>query len=222
VAGRSAAITLFLICAGCAADNESARHEYNRALAAMRAGEPRIAAAAAERAAALDGGAIRELAIFLRGNAVFAQCLTAERAAGSAAAEPFAFDVAITYGEAALRYWSQAAMLRGDWPSARRNVERALLKIRELRRKKAEAEEKQRRRSDPTPKPKPQPDPPPVNPDAGKTIEEDPNAKVQASKLSPAEIVKLMDRLAAKEKQKLQLRRSERGKRATGAKTRDW
>jgi len=221
MAGRSAAVVFFLACVGCGgADEQAAVDAYNRALAALRAGEPRVAANEAERAAALDDGEVHELSIFLLGNTAYAQCLTAERAAGTAAAEPFAFDVAITYGESALGSWSRAAMLRGDWPAARRNAERALRKIRDLRRKKADAEEKQRRRSDPKPKPKP-PKPPPINPEPGKTIDKDPNAKVRAAELSPEEVVRLMDRLAEKEQEKLDLRRAERKKRATGAE-RDW
>lgn len=222
MAGRSTIVALLFACVGCANDEESAAAAYNRGLAALRAGEPRVAATEAERAAALEDGEIHELATFLRGNAVYAQCLTAESAASTAAAEPFAFDVAITYGQAALRYWSQAAMLRGDWPEAQRNCERALRKLRDLRRKKAEAEEKQRRRSDPKPKPKPQPPkPPPINPDPGKKVDEDPDTKIRTAELSPEEVVKLMDRLAQKEREKLDVRRAERKKRA-GSAERDW
>jgi len=47
------------------------------------------------------------------------------------------------------------------------------------------------------------------------------NAKIATSKLSPTEVVKLMDRLADKEREKLELRRAERKKQTTGAK-RDW
>ena len=112
-------------------------------------------------------------------------------------------------------------MLRGDWPKARRNCERALRKIRTLRLKKAEAEDKQRRRSDPNPKPRPNPRPPPVDPAPGKKIDEDPNAKIATTRLSPTEVIKLMDRLAEKEREKLEVRRAERKRQATGAK-RDW
>jgi len=215
---RTAALVIFL-CA-CGGPDEGAVAAYNRALAAMRAGEPRVAATEAEHAAALDDGRVHELAIFLKGNAVYAQCLTAELAAGTDAAEPFAFDVAITYGESALDLWTRAAMLRDDWPAARRNAERALRKLRDLRRKKAEAEDKQRKRNDPKPKPQP-PKPPPINPDPGKKVDEDPTTKVRTAELSPDEVIRLMDRLAEKEKEKLEVRRSERKKRA-GSTERDW
>ena len=109
--------------------------------------------------------------LFLRGNVAFADCLVAEKQAATAAAEPFAFDVAIALADKAARLWADAAMSREDWPAARRNVERALLKAAELRRRKSQAE--QQRRPDPKPQPKPNPKPQPEG--KKKVTEEDPD-----------------------------------------------
>ena len=88
---------------------------------------------------------------FLRGNIAFARCAQASRQARTPLAEPFAFDVAIRHAEKARAFWEQAAMGRDDWPAARRNVERALLVLRDLRREKARSARRNAGRS-PTPR----------------------------------------------------------------------
>jgi hypothetical protein len=111
---------LFLVGCGDAA--------FDRAVAALQEGELRQAEAAAQQLAEPHG-------LFLRGNVAFADCLVAEKQAATAAAEPFAFDVAIALAEKAARLWADATMIREDWPEARRNVERALLTAADLRRR---------------------------------------------------------------------------------------
>jgi hypothetical protein len=237
VPGRSKALALLtLLLAGCsdpgveayregrfrdahaelqaAGDSAPAERVFNRALAALRAGDLTDAETAAESAAARGTPEIAALCDFARGNAAFARCRMAERQANTAAAEPFAFDVAITYARKARRLWQLAAMSRSDWPAARRNVERALLKEDELRRKKADREEQQRKKTDPKPKPNPPPTP---GPDA----EPDPAVDPQLKELAPEEILRLLDKLAQKEKEKRALRRSHRKARMADVE-RDW
>lgn len=192
---------------------------YNRALAGLRAAELRDAAAAVERAAARAGPDLVPQVDFLRGNVAFAQGELAARQAEAAGSEPFAFDIAINHVERALRAWERAAMSRADWPAARRNLERAQRKLAELRRRKAEAEDKRRRESDRRPKPKPKPKPPPPKPEPAP--EADQPDGPQLDELSPAEVRRLLDRLAEKEREKLALRRQHRKERMAGVE-RDW
>ena len=195
-----------------AGDDAPPARLVNRALAALRAGDLTDSETAAEAAAARGTPEIAALCDFLRGNAAFERCLMTERQASTAAAEPFAFDVAITYARKARGYWQLAAMSRSDWPEARRNVERALLKVDELERKKADREEQQRRKTDPRPKPKPAP-----TPDA----EQDPAVQPQLKELDPDEVSRLLDKLAEKEEEKRALRRSHRKARMAEVE-RDW
>ena len=192
---------------------------YNRALAALRDTDTTAAIAAADRAAARGDAEIEALCEFLRGNAWFHRCELAAKQADMPQAEPFAFDVAIMFGKRALSYWKRAAMTRNDWPEARRNVERALKKIEELERKKAEAEDRTKRERNPNPKQDPQPPPPRDDPKP----EPDPKEpeKVTASELNPGEVMQLLERLVEKEREKRDLRRAERGKRAAGVE-KDW
>ncbi|MHC4342356.1 MAG: hypothetical protein ACYSX0_19350 [Planctomycetota bacterium] len=189
------------------ADDASAELSFNRALAALRAGDLSDAESSAQKAAE-RGPAIAPLCGFLQGNAAFERCRMAERQADSVAAEPFAFDVAIAYAKKAARLWQRAAMSRPDWAEARRNVERALRKLEELQKKKEEADPRRRRQADP--KPRPDPVPPLPLPKPGTEIEQDPEVTPQLKELSPEQIARLLDKLAEKEKDKAALRRSTR------------
>ena len=205
---RAAAALILLGACGGPADDA-----YATALAALRDGDPSRAESAAQGLGGHPG-----LRDFLLGNAAFVRCTTAEKQAASQAAEPFAWDVAIQYGVSARDLWQRAAMTRPDWPAARRNVERALLRIEELRRRKAEAEDKRRRKTDPQPKPKPKPKPAP-RPDP--KPEPDRGQQPQLKELAPEEVMALIGRLAEKEREKRALRRSQREKRMAGTE-RDW
>ncbi len=198
--GRPAAL-IFLLCA-------CGRDAGDRAIAALRAGDWRDA----ETWAAELAPPLRD---FVRGNVAFAHCLMAERQASSPAAEPFAWDVAISYGERARDFWQHAAMSRDDWPEARRNVERALLRLEELAQKKKEAERRRQSNKKPQPKPKPR-----VDPQGGNDTQE-PQEEPQLNELTPEQVLRLLDRLAEKEKEKLALRRSHRKVRMAGVE-RDW
>jgi len=198
-------VLLFFL--GC---NDPGRDAYERALAHLREGELRAAEAEAERAAA-DG--LVAHSDFLRGNVAFGQATLAEKQARAPGAEPFAIDVAIAYARKARRLWEHAATTRPDWPAARRNVERALLKIDEL--------EKLRRRGDPRRQPQPRPRPGPT-PRPEKTDEvEAADERPVLDALGPEEVRRLLDRLAEKEKEKRDLRRSRRAERSAAVE-RDW
>jgi tetratricopeptide (TPR) repeat protein len=193
---------------------------YDRALAALRAGDLRDAEASVTRAESRGGPEFASTAAFLRGNVAFARADLAAIQADTPEAEPFAWDVAILQVENARRAWQIALTERpdrADWPEARRNVERALLRAAEFREKKAEAEKRRQRRSDPKPKPKPRPSPKePDRPETGNDA-----AKAKGGELSPEEVAKLLDKLAEKEREKLALRRSHREAQPSGVE-KDW
>jgi hypothetical protein len=201
--------------ARCEAEGEDASAElmFNRALAAIGAGDLSDAESSAEQAAAAGGEKLSARAEFLRGNAAFARCELAERQAASVEAEPFAFEIAIRFGEKARDLWMSAAMSRPDWPEARRNVERAEAMLESLRGRKREAESKK----DPRPKPQPKP-----LPDPGQTRPEvKPNPEAKITELSPSEILALYERLAKKEREKRTVREAYRKERMTTVE-RDW
>ena len=125
---------------------------FNKAMAALRAGELQKAEAAAEKAAVRGGQEFFGRRDFVLGNTSFQKTLVAELQASGLEADPIAFDLAITFADKAKTAWQLAATSRTDWPEARRNVERALRKLVELKQKKAEAEQ---RRLQAQEKPKP-------------------------------------------------------------------
>jgi outer membrane biosynthesis protein TonB len=106
-----------------------------------------------------------------------------------------------------------------DWPEARRNVERALLKLADLREKKAEAEKRKQKKSDPRPKPKPRPEPRPE--ERTTESEADLSKDPQVAALSPEQVARILDKLAEKEREKLALRRAHRQTQKTDVE-RDW
>ena len=195
----------FRAAAEAAGEGASAELSYHHALSAYRAGDITDAEAAAGRAAEVGDASIATLATFLRGNCRFARCLTAAIQADTPEAEPFAFDVAIRYGEAARDLFASAAASREDWPEARRNLERALIEIDRLARRKAEAEA--RREPPPAPEPPPVPEPPPPPAPEDQTTEEEIDAAAQMKELSPEKVLGLLEMLAEKEREKLAGRR---------------
>ncbi len=215
-----------LLLPGCGGDDagESAAPEllYNRALAALGAGELRAAEIAAEKAAARGGPEFAALRDFLLGNAAFARSVAASAQAAAPEAEPFAFDLAIAHAEAARRFWQRAALSRADWPEARRNVERVLLQLQDLRGRKEQAEKERKARAR-------LPEPPPPQADPGP---QDPLARGEEEGLAPlfepqpldrsADLVeRLRERLARKENEKRALRQAARRERQAGVE-KDW
>lgn len=206
-------LAVALLVAGCAGPGADA---YDRALAALAAGDAREAARAAAETAASADPEVAALGEFLRGNAAFALCEGTARQAETPGSEPFAFDVAIGYGRQAARFWQSAAMSRDDWPAARRNVERALLKLEELKRKKAAADRERAKQAKPQPRPRPLPR---VKPPEEKEAANADDGAIRA--LSPDEVRRLIARLAEKEKEKRELRAAARKARSAGVE-RDW
>jgi hypothetical protein len=201
---------------------------YDAALAALRAGDHAAADAALSRVPARSD--VGGLAAFLRGNVAFARCELAMKQAFAVESEPFAFDVAIAHGRTARDAWIAAATLRAQWPEARRNVERALLALDELERRKAEADPKRKKAGRPEvrlrPAPK-KPGKPPNKPPDTQSSTEDKSAGKDGSQdkpeaeLTPEEIRRLIERLAEKEKERLRARQARRQEKSADVE-RDW
>lgn len=198
---------------------------YDRALAALRAGELSDAESAAKRAAAGDDAEIAALAEFVRGNVAFERAVTAALQADAPEAEPFAWDVALAHAAAARTAWRRAATAGrrpgdgGDDAAARRNVERADLLAEELRAKKAAAEARRKKPQGPGPKDAPRPAPderPPTTEDPPGT-----DAPASVAELPASEVLRILDRLEVKERERRALRAAERRAR-NGDVERDW
>ncbi len=190
---------------------------YDKALAALRIGELALAEASVEKAADRGGAEFEALRDFLRGNVAFLRCEQAAMQASGPEAEPFAFDVAIALADTARRSWQLAAASRPDWPAARRNVERALVQLAELEKKKEEAQRKAELNA------KKEPDPAPESAPEGRPqpqATERPSLEPQSAELSPEELARLFEKLEAKEKEKLELRKRKQEERAEVEK--DW
>ena len=204
------------------------------ALAALRAGALDDATKSAKDAAARGDADVAAFAEFVRGNAAYAKCDLAEGQARLPESEPFAYDIAIRWAMAARDAWIAAAASRDDWPEARRNVERANLRLAALSSAKAEAEAQRKRPGPPKIRPKPlpsngkgdkpsDPEPPTPTPSArtGKEPKDPGGDEAVVTELTPAEVKRLLDRLAEKEREKVALRRAEQEKRRAEVE-RDW
>lgn len=203
-----------------AGDEAPASLLMNRALAALKAGRADEAESAAERAAARGGPAYFGARDFVAGCAAYQRSVILETRADLPNAGPRLFDGAIAFAEAARDAWAAAAARRTDWPEARRNVERALLKIEALKERRADAERNRESRPAPEdpPPPPPAPEPEPEKPPAPKIEPEDtPDDGV----LDAAALRRLQERIAAREAEKRKLRREERGRGRTAVE-RDW
>ncbi len=178
-----------------------------RALAALRDGRLDDAEEAARR------GATPGFDDFVRGNVAFARSEGLEPDASKPGAPPALFERMVADAEDALAHWRLAAASRADWPAARRNVERALLRLERLRERKRESERRNR----------PDPPPPPPEPAPDETEPPPPEARPELEEAAlPEEAVRaLLDLLVKKEEQKRELRRERRA--AAGAEVeRDW
>lgn len=179
-APRAPLLLLLLACA-CGAP-------YGSTVDALRAGDLDRALSAAEGT---------EWAAFVRGNAAFARSEAAEE-----------LDLRIALAEDAVAAWRTAAMTR-DWPEARRNVERGLLRLRQLYEKRSGKERK-------PPEPKPPPEQRPA-------LEEGPEteAKLEKGELAERDVLRLLDLVREKEKRKLADRRARLGAPQAGVE-KDW
>jgi hypothetical protein len=216
-----------------AGDAASPELLYDHALAAVRAGEPAEVDAAADAAAARGGPEFAALREFLRGNAAYSRAETAEFQADLPAAPPDSIDRAIAHAQTARDAWTRAAAARGDWPAANRNVQRAAILIDVLKAKKAAggkndrvaggrgkpkivAGEKPPENSDAPPMPEPPRPQRDATPDKRTAAAEAPVVP-----LTRAEVLHLLDRLDAKEREKLDLRRARRAEQPADVE-RDW
>lgn len=182
---------------------------YDRALAALRCGELANAEAGADLAREKGGADFVGRTAFIRGSVAHLRSTQAEAtAAEMPESGPTAFDAAIAYEGLALRSWREAALSRADWPEARRNVERALIRLEDLTRRKIEADrlrrETRKKETEKEAEFKPLPDAEKPEEEA-KSEAADPGA--QKVELSPAQVKALLEKLGEKEKAKLLLRR---------------
>jgi tetratricopeptide (TPR) repeat protein len=185
---------------------------FDQALCALRAGRLDEAEAAAYVAVLFGGDRYFELCDFLVGNVAFERCTLAERQAEAPLAEPMAWEVALAHADGARARWQAAAIARPDWPQARRNVERALRRIDELRRRKeaAAAENARARSAEPRIEETQAPPDSSTAPEERLTEERRP-APVEVE-LSAEELAHLPERLLERERAKLELRRSRRSR----------
>jgi hypothetical protein len=208
---RAALVALLLLAAACG--GEQAPDLDREAFEHLARGELVEAEIAAEKAAVDGGPAWEARRDFLLGNAAWARSAKEELAAmGPRGAS--AISVAIRHAEQARASWKAAAARRDDWPEARRNVERARLRVEELMRKKAELEPESR----PTPKPVPRGDrPQPSQPQLLPGMRVEP----ELTELPADEVTKLLDRLEEKDKDKLKVRRARQAHASLGVE-KDW
>jgi len=207
---------------------------YWLALASLRTGELDIAEEACGRAADADVAYV-PLRDFVRGNIAFLRCETAAEQARSVEAEPFAFDVAIGHAEKARGAWARAAAARDDWPSARRNAERAWLRIESLRKEKSQAEKRRetKKAGGGPPKINLVQQPPQKTDDPGERADpqsadgagddsaREPELALAKGELAADQVLGVLETLRAKEDEKLMTRRARRLARSKNVE-RDW
>ncbi len=176
-----APLLLALLLAACA-------DPYAETLDALRAGD---------LGAAVQASKGTEWEAFVRGNEAFARSQAAEQP-----------DLQIALAEDALAAWRVAAMQR-DWPEARRNVERGLLRLQQLYEKKSGKERK-------PPEPRPPQPPAPGKEDGPET-----EAALEKGDLAEAQVLRLLELLREKEAKKLAARRARLGMPQPGVE-KDW
>lgn len=136
---------------------------------------------------------------FLRGNEAFAASVALEAEGRRQGGDPEALKAAVMRAEDALAHWQAAARTRLDWPQARRNVERALLRLDRLREKRGGRR-------------KPPPPPPPPEPPAPEDAEDEPRPAVRprllSAELPGSRVLDLLERLEAREREKRAVRQA--------------
>jgi hypothetical protein len=214
---RRAVVLLFVLLAACGGEDPAAR-SFDAALAALRAGDLDRARSAAEAAATEGGPAFAGARDFVRGNVAFARSEAAEAAAARPGADPTTMEAARSFAEDALAAWRSAASSRADWPAARRNVERALLRLARLREKKSAGGKEGPK--PPTPKDAP-PDLPPPLPPPPKDPPADLPAAYDPVDLPPERVAALLEVLRKKEAERRDVRKATRRETSRGVE-RDW
>jgi hypothetical protein len=162
---------------------------------------------------------------FLEGNASFAASEAAEARATAPGGDVRDREAALAHAEDALAAWRTAATSRADWPQARRNVERALIRVERLRRESARTTGERDRpppRGDGPGDAPPDPSPPPPTPPPPPDIPADDRpTDVITTELAPADVLRVLDVLAEKERAKQALRRARVAAPTTGTE-KDW
>lgn len=123
-------------------------------------------------------------------------------AAQLADAEPLAWTIALRAMQQAIDGFARADRLRGRWPEAVRNAERATRRLAELERLRAAQQPPQPKQT-----PEPEPPPPPPGPD-GQSPEEQPT-ELPGQDLEAAEVAQLLQRLRQQEQKKRTLRQNQ-------------
>ncbi|MCE9634654.1 MAG: hypothetical protein K8T90_03025 [Planctomycetes bacterium] len=213
---------------------------YDRALAALRAGDAVGASDAAVRAidvaTARGRPDVAALASFVRGNAAWMRCDAADAESLQRDADPTALDRAIAHAETALGAWRDAIVAGSDAPEARRNAERAVLRLASLRRRTPDDPNRKDpgapppppvptpQEKDPSARPKPPADAPPPPPrPTGQSDDatNDPRYVARTDELPQDQVLRVLDTLAAKEREKAQVRRAQRAVPQPGVE-KDW
>ncbi len=187
---------------------------HDLGLCALLAGDLATAESAGAELAAGSDAPLAARGEFLLGNVAFARALASAELAAQPEAEPFVLEGALSQTRRARQAWQRAAQSRLDWPAARRNVERAARLERELERLAEEA------RGEPPP-PEPQPEPEEPEGEVLEEPEELPPAPDSPPALDEAELEALLELLARKEREKLELRATRRAERNLDLE-RDW
>lgn len=201
---------------------------FDHALASLATGRWTEADDAAARAMEGDDQGVAGLAAFVRGHVAFERSRLAEVEAARPGADATTAARALADAEDALAFWSEAVLSRSEWPEARRNVERALLRLAGLReRQRADAPDEGPGDGPEAPPPpdgpplpdRPRPPPPtPVPPDPTPT----PTGAEVVTQALPAEAVPaLVERLRAMEAERERVRRARRDERSASVE-RDW
>jgi hypothetical protein len=152
--------------------------------------------------------------------------LAAEQALGPEV-EPFAFDAALGQVRSARAAFVRALLVRPEWPALARDLERCALLESRIERAKAQAEAaRARREADAQPNVEVVPTGDGAAPEPDETDETDETddeapAAERLAPLSPEELAALVEVLAAKEREKILVRRAAR-ERAGAAVLRDW
>lgn len=123
-------------------------------------------------------------------------------AAQLADAEPLAWTMALRAMQQAIDGFARADRLRGRWPAASRNAERATQRLAELERLRDARQPPEAKQT-----PEPEPPPPPPSPD-GQSPEEQP-PELPGQGLEAVEVAQLLQRLQKQEQQKRTLRQNQ-------------
>jgi hypothetical protein len=220
-AGRfDAAQAAFAAAARAAGREQQGLLHCDEALAALHAGALDAAEAAA-RAASREGAdkddGLRGACDFVLGSVAFERARRAEADARAPGAPSYAFDRAIALCDAARQAWQHAAVTRADWPAARRNVERARVRLAELERERAKAQQQEQQGGEagaaPQPVAVPRPAPAPTTLASATVAPE--------RELAPDEVERLFEKLDQQERNKRLLRQARRTATATRVE-KDW